>query len=359
MAGCEHRLVRRAQGNHNLVGHLEDVHLIHVDVYDEPPKKHESIFDISPMPNPHEPNTMEWNCNNCNHRFKDKRNAARHCQNSRRCGDWQGAYATANSVWSNARNYHPMVNRESKRKMQNDTYKHELRTAGLDFAPADNDVVVSLNGEPLKVVDNFKYLGRILCADNCDSAALKARMGISRKTYFALHRSFLRHKHVKTETRIEVWRSIVFAQLTYATETMVITRRAGEQLDVMHRRQLRQITGVQTYKDNNGNIRYPKDSRVYRAANSAKITNDIKLQKLRFYGHILRRQPGNDLPFLLKAKIATFRTCASRSFDKGLAVSLHRLGRVADVDTQHAQLRSLWRDDITKFHARLREADQQ
>jgi hypothetical protein len=233
-----------------------------------------------------------------------------------------------------------------------------LAIRGLDFPSEHATGDVTLGNTVIKRVEKFKYLGRIVSADNKDAAALDARMAVANKTYFLLHRCYFKHAHVKTDLKVKIYNAIVRAQLLYAAETIAPHENDLRRIDAMHRKCLRQITGIQTFKNAEGEIRYPENWKVYKHANAMSLSNEIKVQKLRFYGHILRRPSKSDLLFLLDASVSPLLPLQHRGSGKYLVEGLRDGAAEAQLSVSDAVLRSRWKRKCKIFVKRLRELDQ-
>lgn len=351
-----------------LNAHFQTSHRVHVNVLAVAPHLATNLtYDMSEVPDPNDARSTKWKCNLCGQLSATEANARAHCRKAKLCRPRQNLFATANPVWCNSRNKHPLhaiVDRTTAREAAT---MNTLQSSGLDFDPSASHsgsfffTMLDENNQPvqkeIKNVKEFKYLGRRVTPDNRDERAINARLQSARATYFSLHSKFLKNKNISVNSKHEVWKSIVSSQLIYAAETCVITQRTARTLDTAHRSMLRQITGIQTYKNAQGEIRYPANKTIYKAAKSNRITLDIELQKLRFMGHLLRRPENSDLHFLLEASIPHLPS-RHRGGKPQLIATLFALARNAGTNTRDAKLRSLWRSSCMNYYNKHRRLDQ-
>jgi hypothetical protein len=362
LADCDQVITRTSveQVVNGVRDHLANNHRANVNVLSAAPVLATNLkYNTGEVPDPGDPSSSRWKCIPCGETFASEANARQHCRKSLGCARVQKDYAAANPVWCNAKNKHPLTTSQALARNEQDAeIVRAINAAGLDFPAADShDGPLMLDGKEIKNVKKFKYLGRVITQDNRDESAIASRLQAARTVYYTLHRRFLKYKHVAAQTKYNVWKSIVASQLTYAAETCVLTSRTKRQLDAAHRSMLRQITGLQTYKNAAGEIRYPRSDRLYRLANANRITSDIELQQLRFYGHLLRRPENTDLNFLLNAEISELPP-RKMGGKPQLASSLAGLARQAGLERHDASSRSLWKRKCMFYFKTQRGLDQ-
>jgi len=73
--------------------------------------------------------------------------------------------------------------------------------------------------------------------------------------------------------------------LTYASETWTLTKRERKQLNIFERRVYRRILGP-VYDNEKENWRILTDKEFYASVNKPTITETIRLNRLRWFGHL-------------------------------------------------------------------------
>ncbi len=90
-----------------------------------------------------------------------------------------------------------------------------------------------VDGEVLKWVEVFKYLGRLLAQDNDDIQAIRAQLRKARATWARVGQ-VLRSKNVSPHVTATFHKAVVQAILLYGSKTWVLSRMALARLEVFH-----------------------------------------------------------------------------------------------------------------------------
>ena len=96
-------------------------------------------------------------------------------------------------------------------------------------------------------VENFKYLGAILNADNNSQTHLEERIKNANKTYFMLQ-NFFKNKNISKKLKLILKNTIIDKTSTYALETSTLTKGDRKQLNIFERKVYRRILGPVYYK---------------------------------------------------------------------------------------------------------------
>ena len=83
-------------------------------------------------------------------------------------------------------------------------------------------------------VENFKYLIVILNEDNNHQIDLQERIKDSNRTYF-MQQNFFRYKNICKQAKLRLKNTIIDKTLTYASETLILTRRDRTQINIFER----------------------------------------------------------------------------------------------------------------------------
>jgi cyanophycinase-like exopeptidase len=92
-------------------------------------------------------------------------------------------------------------------------------------------------------VENLKYLGVILNEDNNNPTDLQERIKNANKTYFMLQK-FFTNKNISKKLKLALKNTIIDKTLTYASETLKLTKRDREQINIFERKVYSRILGL-------------------------------------------------------------------------------------------------------------------
>ena len=169
--------------------------------------------------------------------------------------------------------------------------RRDKEAAGVLATEPEPEVITardpSGNRVALANVSEFKYLGRVIANRGNDEVAVFARIRDAGNAANAIfHRGRLRKASKKT--RLRVYQAIVHAKLVYCAETWVLTDRARRGLDAFQQKWLRRLTGCTPSRDGTA-LKFPPRAEVLKAANAERLSDQIDVQRLRFFGHTMRR----------------------------------------------------------------------
>ena len=106
------------------------------------------------------------------------------------------------------------------------------------------EMAFEVNGEQLKTVPSFKYLGRILTAGDNDWPAVAGILGKARKSWGRLQWILIREGANK-RTSGDFLKAVVQQVLLFGAETWVVTPRMERALNAFMHGAARRITGRQ------------------------------------------------------------------------------------------------------------------
>ena len=204
------------------------------------------------------------------------------------------------------------------------------------------DPVVSLEGEPLEVVDAFVYLGskisgtRIAASDD-----VVARIGKSWGAFSKLMRCLWYRRDISVKTKMRVYNAIVIPTLLYSSECWTLLSQDIAKLEVFQMRCLRIILGISLFD------RIPNDVTRSRCRDQETVADQIQKTRLRWLGHVCRMK-ADRLPkrLLLDKNPATWKCprnapkkqWKSQVLDDLRPVHLHTLEEIVEA----AQYRPRW-----------------
>ena len=102
--------------------------------------------------------------------------------------------------------------------------------------------IFNINGQPIEIVSEFKYLGRILAHDDDDWPAIRTNIKKARMRWGQVAR-ILSREEATSGTMAYFYKAIVQAVLLYGSESWVLTERMRKALNSFHHRCARYIAG--------------------------------------------------------------------------------------------------------------------
>ncbi|KAI4471307.1 hypothetical protein MML48_1g17267 [Holotrichia oblita] len=141
---------------------------------------------------------------------------------------------------------------------------------------------------PLEIdqVKSFTYLGVWISEEGDGSAEVAARIIKGDRCAGALGALF-RSRHISRGAKLRVYKSVLRPTVTYGCETWVMNRKDVESLEIWEQKILRRIFGGK--KECEGWRRRTNEelSQLYKEAT---ITQFVRAQRIRWLGHVERRE---------------------------------------------------------------------
>ena len=123
-----------------------------------------------------------------------------------------------------------------------------------------------------------------LCSPN--QIDLQKRINNADKTYFMLQK-FSKNKNISKKLKLRLKNTVIDKTLTYASETGTVTERSRKQLNSCESNVYRRILGpVCDNEKENWSILTNKE--IYARVKNATIIETIRLNRLRWFGHVQR-----------------------------------------------------------------------
>ena len=147
---------------------------------------------------------------------------------------------------------------------------------------------ITINGQCLKSVDKFTYLGSTLSRNVVIDDEADARLAKANSAFGRLSKNVWNRRGITLETKIKVYRAAVLTTLLYGSETWTVYQRHAGKLNHFHTTHLRKLLGIK-WQD-----KIP-DTEVLARAGLPSIHTLLKKSQLRWAGHVAR-MPDNRLP---------------------------------------------------------------
>jgi hypothetical protein len=117
------------------------------------------------------------------------------------------------------------------------TERRQKQVVAKEHERLKKDVVFTVSGKPIEIVDTFKYLGRVTAKTDSDEAAVLRNLVQARRKWASMKMVLIRDGDgVNPKTMAVFYRTVVLYTLLYGSESWVLTQDLMRQLRSFHRR---------------------------------------------------------------------------------------------------------------------------
>lgn len=171
----------------------------------------------------------------------------------------------------------------------------EAASGGPGSISRDAPVRITVAGQPVAWVQQFKYLGSQLCSSGSLDAELSYRSSLAAAAFERLSRPVWQRRSIQLATKMRIYTALVRSVLLYGAHSWALTPPQLERLEVLQRSHLRRILGRTRWRVPPGGESQPKllSNEALLAACGGPRTVATMLQRMRgrWVGHVLR-MPG-------------------------------------------------------------------
>ena len=212
---------------------------------------------------------------------------------------------------------------------------------------------ITMDGNALKNVDTFKYLGSCInSAANLDDEVL-CRIPRASQAFGRLHTRVWHERDILIKTKLSVYRAVVLPSLLYSCETWTCYRRHTKKLDQFHLRCLRKVLHV-SWKE------HVPNQEILRWAELTGIEAMLNQAQLRWSGHVTRMDDSRLPKQLFQAELSTgkrHKDGQRKRYKDVLKLTLKACNIPVDEWQALAQDRPAWRAATRKGTKHFWEAD--
>lgn len=177
----------------------------------------------------------------------------------------------------------------------NDRKTKYMQCGRRDDQEEDNEVL-QIENHVFQKVNNFTYLGVLLTNDNNEELEITNRLNAANRSLHACNK-ILSSKLLSRNTKVRVYKTIIRPTLMYGSECWVMSKKSEKRLVTFENKILRKIYGP-TQEDGFWRIRHNFEIReLYKDPD---ITAEVKSRRIRWAGHVLRREHGTTLSSVLR-----------------------------------------------------------
>ncbi|CAF3582803.1 unnamed protein product [Rotaria socialis] len=158
--------------------------------------------------------------------------------------------------------------------------KSECMSISKDKTPRSCNV--NINGETIKQVDRFNYLGSTITPDGRCDEEIKKRIALAKQAFQKMC-PILKNRSISINTKTRVLKCYVWSILLYGSECWTINKEMEKRLEATEMWFLRRMLNVPwTAKESNESV-------LKRMKWRRCLLNTIRYRQLKFLGHIIRK----------------------------------------------------------------------
>ena len=177
------------------------------------------------------------------------------------------------------------------------------KTKYLNNAPANIANDIELNGARYEQVQNFKYLGSTVTANNEMIVEINEKLASGNRCLRALNK-IITSRYISNKIKIRLYKTIIKPIVVYGSESWTLTEKAIARVSTWERKILRKIYGPTR---ENGVWRIRSNRELQALYNDIDIIADIKARRVEWLGHVYRMDTNRAPKVVLDAKLDSKR----------------------------------------------------
>jgi len=220
-------------------------------------------------------------------------------------------------------------------------WEGQFRCSKCDRSQPEQEMETNLDlgdGSQIEVVDNFCYLGDMLETGGGSNMAVRTRVKAAWKKWREIA-GMLTHKGIPRAVRVRVYAACVRPVMFYGSETWAMRAEEVNLTERTEMRMLRRICGV-TWED-----RMSREE-LWKMTELSDTRTALERNRLRWYGHVERREEENILRRCLELKIEGRRPLGrpNKTWDSTVRDDLRKWGLNRDMTLDIR----VWKDALNR-----------
>ena len=148
----------------------------------------------------------------------------------------------------------------------------------------DQDSKITLQGQTLNTVPNFRYLGSTVSEDGGLEAEMTHRVQAGWRNWKKVS-GVLCDKKISGRVKGKVYNTVVRPAMLYGAETWSVKKAHERKLNLVEMRMLRWMCGI-------SKVDRVRNERIREIAKVRDISAKVQERRLKWYGHVMRREDG-------------------------------------------------------------------
>lgn len=160
------------------------------------------------------------------------------------------------------------------------------RWDGREENDEDDDDILQIESHSFQKVNSFQYLGVLLSDNNNEELEVINRLNSANRSLHACNR-LLSSKLLSHNTKLRIYKTIIRPVLLYGSETWAMSKKIEKKIITFENKVLRKIYGP-TLEDGIWRMRH--NIEIRERYKDPDIIAEVKSRRLRWFGHISRRE---------------------------------------------------------------------
>ena len=172
--------------------------------------------------------------------------------------------------------------RDASSKAGLDMNVKKTKTMIISKDPEGKKLNIRVGNEVVEQIEKMKYLGTQITVDIKTDVEIGTRSNLA-KVKFSSKSKILTSKRLKLKTRLKILKCYIYSIFTYGCEAWTLSKVLEDKIEAFEMWCLREIGQVK-WKDHVTNVEV-----LRRLGTERQLLSDIQKRKLRYYGHIKRK----------------------------------------------------------------------
>jgi len=174
------------------------------------------------------------------------------------------------------------------------------KTEAMNISRRHKTINISINGQQLKQVEEFKYLGSMFCSNGKIDREIETRIQKANAVTYQIA-PLLTNQHIDMGVKREIINSIFVPTLTYQCQSWTLTNPLKSKIQACEMRCLRKTINA-TRRDK------IKNETVRKRVGTQPVQEFINRRQIKWFGHLIRMKPNETPAMAYNNKYDGYRT---------------------------------------------------